>query len=108
MKRYVRATTVSKESISMLRNWAEQFKHHIIDLDNHKVVIVMDRGMTESTITNKGTMYEYLNQNGFNVSLEKGNFDYIDVIRYRTFGGGYNDDHVQKTLKGRFILTVTW
>lgn len=108
MKRYIRATTVSEESISMLRDWAGQFKHHIIDLDNHKVVIVMDRGATESMITNKGTMYDYLNQNGFNVSLEKGNFDYTDVIRYHTFGGGYNDYPEQKTLKGRFILTVTW
>ena len=92
----------------MLRDWAEQFKHHIIDLDNHKVVIVMDRGMAESTITGEGTMYEYLNQNGFNVSLEKGNFDYIDVIPVRTFGGGYNEYREQKTLRGRFIMTVTW
>ena len=108
MKKYIRATTVTKKSISELRDWAEQFKHHIIDLDNHKVVIVMDRGTTESQIKAEGTMYNYLIHNGFNVSLEKGNFDYTDIIPYRTFGGGYGEDRVQKTLKGRLILTVTW
>lgn len=108
MKRCIVAATVSEDSIRELLRYANDFKQSIIDRDHNKVVIPLDKGMSQENMMSDWGMGTKLVNEGFNVSFEQGDFEYVSKATYYSFGGGLNRVPKKSYLRNRVIMTVTW
>lgn len=112
MKFYLNESTDKKEIdpeiLWQARCHAVRFRGATVDIDNHEIVIPLDKGATEEELFNEYGLGTWFKDNGFDVSLDRRDVTYTtkgDWINYRaiTRSKGHN-----ATLRDRLVLTVTW
>lgn len=104
MKRCIKCTTVTNDAIWEAERFANQYKHSIIDLQNHSIIVPLGTGSRESDLMSPTGWGKYLQNLGFNVSLKRGDFEY-ETQDNRSCGF---TDFNKRYLRNRLIVSITW
>lgn len=106
MKKYIRCS-ISNDVLKQAIAFAEDFKGHNIDLDNHIITIPFSSTSTEELPMSDGMLGRWFQENGFDISFHRGDVEY-------TTNGNFNVRSMRKErgrtayLRNRLIATVTW
>ena len=106
MKIYLKANSdISKDSLLEAMRFANQYKRSIIDKSNHIIIVPLNPGSREDDLMNpNGGWGAYLQSLGFNIAIERGDFE------YETFDNrqcGFTNSN-KRYLRNRLIMTITW
>lgn len=107
MKRYIKSSTISDDILNQVVNFVEGFKGSTVDLSNHVIMIPFRSDATIDEIMSEGMLGDWFVSNGFDVSFEVKDVQYITK-------GEFNARSMTKYkgrvayLRDRLVMTVTW
>lgn len=112
MKRYIRASEISKDIMDQAVYHAESSgdsRGTVIDIPNHKIVIVFGSGITKDGLFDPeiglGTWFV---NNGFNVETEVKDVEYLTKGALNTRAMRRENAGNKRVLRNRVVMTITW
>lgn len=108
MKRYIRASSISADTLKQAVEFAKSFKGYQIDESNHIIVIPLARGLSKETFMKSGMIGDWFLQNGFDISWSHGDVEYITQPEWRNSRGWNRASGHKAYLRDRDIATITW
>ena len=83
------------------------FPHRIVDALNRTMIVPMHKGSSEEALCGEHGLVTWLVDNGFNVEMKRGDFEYITKGDFNTRAMRRTNVH-KAYLRDRVILTITW
>lgn len=99
--------SVSQQAIKKAVEFAESHKGSVIDLDGHKIVIPFSKDSTEEDLMSDGMLGKWFIDNGFDISFEKRDVEYVTKDKFSVRGMNRTKGH-KANLKDRLVGTITW
>lgn len=99
---------ITKEILKQAIAFAESNKRSFIDLDNHVIVIPLDRGLSKAVYMQEGMLGDWFEKNGFSISWSHGDYEYNTQSDWRNSYGWNRSSGHKAILRDRDIATITW
>ena len=112
MKRYIRATTISKDILDQAVYHAKSSgdsRGTVIDVPNHKIILVFGAGIDrEDLFDSEIGLGTWFIQNGFNVETEVKDVEYLTKGTLNTRAMRREGVGNKRVLRNRVVMTITW
>ncbi len=99
---------IDQETLWQAQKFAETFKGHKIDLENHEIVIPFMKGTSESDVMNEIGLGTWFKDNGFDIQLERKDVEYTTKGEWTNYRGWERSKGHPAVLRDRLVLTATW
>lgn len=113
MKRYIKASEIPFDIIRQAEEQARSSgdsKGTIIDIPNHKIVIVFGAGVSDESdlFDPEIGLGTWFIQNGFNVDTEVRDVEYLTKGTFNARAMRRENAGNRRVLKNRLVMTITW
>ena len=101
---------MNENTIQLAIKHASTFKGNTIDIENHIITIPFSAGRTEDDINElmeSGSLCNWYIENGFNVSFEVRDVEYMTKATVTSRSLIYNKPR-KAFLRNRLVATITW
>lgn len=101
---------VTEVNLAWLLDWLESSykKQFTYDEQARRIRVVMPKNIEESDIMDDGMIGSWLVEHGFEVSFEKGDWEYTTNPTVINSRGMYSQKGHKAYLRNRVIMTITW